>query len=161
MPGKLSNLLLEKMIISIDDEELSFSLISTDEIQVDIPKRAPGQYIMKVSYLTVTFKEYSLKISEKFDSFLTSTAVKIDENYQTVILNGQFNSEILNVEIGSSSCEIKSSSISVIKCRVENLAAGNYVPSILTTQGFVVLPEGEEDFFVRIPGTIHYNFPKV
>ena len=161
MPGKLSNLLLEKMIISIDDEELSFSLVSTDEIQIDIPKRAPGQYIMKVSYSTVTFKEYSLKISENFDSFLTSTAVKIDESHQTVILNGQFNSEVLNVKIGSSGCEIKASSSSVIKCRVKNLAAGNYVPSILTTQGFVVLPEGEEDFFVRIPGTIHYNFPKV
>lgn len=161
MSGKLSNLLLEKMIISIDDEELSFSLVSTDEIQVDIPKRAPGQYIMKVSYSTVTFKEYSLKISEKFDSFLTSTAVKIDEDYQTVILNGQFNSEISKVEIGSSSCEIKSSSSSVIKCRVENSAAGNYLPKILTTQGFVILPEEEEDFFVRIPGTIHYNFPKV
>ena len=159
--GKLSNLLLEKMIISIDDEVLSFSLVSTDEIQVDIPKRAPGQYNMKVSYSTVTFKEYSLKISEKFDSFLTSTAVKIDDDYQTIIMNGQFNSEILNVKIGLYSCEIKSSSSSVIKCRVENLAAGNYIPSILTTQGFVILPEEEEDFVVRIPGTIHYNFPKV
>ena len=84
----------------------------------------------------------------------------MDSDFQTVILNGRFNGDISAVTVGPAECKIKSASNSAIKCRVENLPAGTYLPTVLSAQGFSVLPDDEEDYLVFLYGTIHYNYPK-
>ena len=136
--GKFHGVEEERLTFIIENSPLQLKSFQNEEISVILPALAHGEVLLFAHFDGKPIKTFSIKASNKMDSVLTESQADFGDAGYSVTLTGVFIGEITEVIIAKTTCRVKSANQSVLRCKLNDLPAGRYVPTILTTHGYSV-----------------------